>query len=103
MVHADMLAAGATPKKVAEIGRKAKSAQRKLLEAGRRAHLKEDWRTALRFYDEAWGNDPQNLDLLTLVAYCLTQLDAREQAMNVVEQALKVGGQLRVFPCQEMQ
>lgn len=91
-MHEDYLGARATPKMVAQLSKKSAKSVRKSLEAGRAAHLKDDWRLALKHYNVAWTHDPDNLDVLTLIAYCLVQLDAREQVMDVVERALNIHG-----------
>lgn len=97
----DLISGKSSAASVAKVKTKGKNrkVQEALLQKGRACHMKEDWRGALKYYDEAWGNDPDNLDLLTLVAFALTQLDAREQAMDVVERALKLHGATEVL-CQ---
>lgn len=65
---------------------------RALMTKGRRFHDQSDWINALKYYNQAWGLVPDNLDLLTLVAYCLVELNAREQAMKVIERAIQLHG-----------
>lgn len=82
----------ATTDSVDRLAKKSEKKIRAFLVEGRKYHSQEDWPNALKYYNEAWKLRPDSLELLTLVAYVLTQLDAREQAMEVVDRALKIHG-----------
>lgn len=59
------------------------------LAAGGRAYKKHDWAGAVKHLLIAWDELPSDLNLLTLLSHSLVQLGVREQAINVLEKAMK--------------
>lgn len=59
------------------------------LAAGGRAYKKHDWAGAVKHLLVAWDELPSDLNLLTLLSHSLVQLGVREQAISVLEKAMK--------------
>ncbi|MCJ9430316.1 tetratricopeptide repeat protein [Kordiimonas marina] len=61
----------------------------KALTAGVKASRKGDWAEAVKHMTVAWDMAPNDLNILTSLAHSLVQLGVREQAIEVLERALR--------------
>ena len=66
-----------------------------LCQRGKKAMNQGDWARAAEFYQQAWGLEPENKDLLLLVASMLVKQGVRDKAIAVLEKALEVIGPTR--------
>ncbi len=62
---------------------------KKALEIGRKNIAKSKYEDALPHLMSAWDIVPEDLDLLTLISFCLMTLGVRDKAILVIERALK--------------
>ena len=60
----------------------------KLVRKGKQYFDAKDWPNAAKYYVEAWNREPDNKDLLVVIAYLLTQLVCRQQAISVMYYSL---------------
>ncbi len=60
----------------------------KLMKLGKRATAKQDYEAALPFYFELWNREGDNKEVLVVLAFLLTKLAYREQAILLLEEAL---------------
>ena len=84
-----------------KLASKANKKIQNLLIKGHSHQLKSEWEQAAKYYLEAWDYDLENLDILTLVAYVLSQLGVRDKAIAVLEKALSIHGPTNAI-CQIM-
>lgn len=63
-----------------------------LCQQGVKAMNRGDWAKAAKSYQQAWELEPENKDLLALVASVLVKQGARDKAIAVLEKALEIVG-----------
>ncbi|WCL53065.1 tetratricopeptide repeat protein [Gimibacter soli] len=60
----------------------------RLLQEGKAAYEREDWPTALELLNKALDTDPDNIDLMTVVADVLVRLGVRDLAIQMLERTI---------------